>query len=117
MSTVANYFQGIFDPAAIPQQLKDGTRADSDLEDTLKVPEAAAGGKDSRGDSVVPALEASGRKGEAATVAAKPLPKLKCQISISNFRVAIIEDVYTKQPQALSLNVCRCVESIYECYL
>ena len=107
LSTVSEYFQGIFDPKAL-----EGLRAaigegqgETDFEDTVVVSNGKAIEPAPAGKAIeaTPILESAGKGG--AVVAKKPLPKLKCQLSISNFRVAVIEDVYTEQPQALSLNV------------
>ncbi len=98
MSTVANYFKGIVDPEAI-SRLKEGQK-DAEDEDAVVTESLAI--KDSPGPLALESVE----KKKEEEAAKKILPKMKCQLSISNFRVAIVEDVHTQQPQALSLNVC-----------
>jgi hypothetical protein len=104
LSTVSDYFRGIFDPKALEQLKEAGARKEEGkdgLEETVKA-------------SSTSALEVSSTpeltRVAAKTVVAKPLPKtplpkVKAQLTISNFRVAVIEDVYTEHPQAISLNV------------
>ena len=100
MSTLADYFRAIVDQEAIAR-LKD-IQQEPELEDTVKVSGAPA----IMDASAVKAVEKKDLKEKVSEPVNKTvLPKLKCQLSISNFRVAIIEDVYTQQPQALSLNV------------
>ena len=101
LSTVTNYFRATFDPKAVQQKQQAGKG--EELEDTVKASSSSS----------LPAVKDTPTTGageekaaESAVAAQKPLPKLKCQLTISNFRVAIIEDVYTENPQAISLNVC-----------
>ena len=114
MSSVADYLRAIFDPKKVSQSLvpppsttaPSGTAVvevgekclletePSPLENTLTTSQRQDGIKKTVGVA---------EKGKPA--ASKPLPRVKAQVSISNFRVAIIEDVYTEKPQALTLRV------------
>ena len=108
LSLIGNYFKGIFDPKALPQSTSDPS-ADTELEDTLKQKSSKINISSSKINEAVAAkeksLEAVKEEEEVVASAPKPFPRIKLQASISNFRVAIVEDVYTEQPQALSLNV------------
>lgn len=108
LSLIGNYFKAIFDPKALPQPTSDPS-ADSELEDTLKQKSNKLDISSSKVSEVVAAkeksLEAVKEEEEAVASAQKPFPRIKLQASISNFRVALVEDVYTEHPQALSLNV------------
>ena len=75
---------------------------ESCLEDTLKITESSA--KESL--SVASETKEIVKKQEIPQK--QSLLRLKCHVTISNFRVAIIEDIYSEQPQALTLRVCAC---------
>ena len=95
MSMVANYLRAIFDPKvnmaslaseAMEETVKEGqelSEASSLESTTLNLP-----------DENVP---------DEKTVSKRPSLWIKCQVSVTNFRVAVIEDVYTENPQALTL--------------
>lgn len=93
---MADYFKTIFnlDPKA-KKQVDTGDK-ETEPEDTLKADEKSS--PLSRQDTI-----GTSKKGEKKKQA--PLPKLKANVSIKDFRVAIIENVNTPQPQALTLKV------------
>ncbi len=98
MSLVANYFRAIVEPKTSSSDKGTQEEESGSLEDTLK-------SKDLEEDRQQPpdgsqAVVTSG-KGSSS----KALPRLKAQVSVSNFRVAIIEAFYTEKPQALTLRV------------
>ena len=97
LSTISNYFRATFDPKAISRE-QPTQNGDSELEITTK-PEGTFA------IEAAPSSETKAKEVKETAPAKKVLPKLKCQLFVSNFRVAIIEDVFTKQPQAISLNV------------
>ena len=111
MSLVADYLRAIFDPKKVSQSLvpppsttaPSGTAVvevgekcllETPLENTLTTSQRQDGIKKTVGVAE-----------EGKPAASKPLPRVKAEVSISNFRVAIIEDVYTEKPQALTLRV------------
>ena len=88
MSTVANYFQDIV-KAALPEK----PQSPEDDDDTFE-----------EGGAETPAIVAPPPLPPAKK--APKLPNLKIEGSIKDLRVAIIEDIETPQPQALTLKVC-----------
>ena len=87
-----NYFKSIAELAIPPK-----TEPPSDFEETL-----TAGTASLLASTTSTELEPA--KKEVAKVK-KPLPKLKVEANIKEFRVAIIEAVDEPQPQALTLKV------------
>lgn len=100
LSNVSQYFTAIFQPpsTAKPAAVKDEKENERDLEETLTAP----GIKQPQETETAEAPKGGVHKKEKEKVS---LPRLKCQVSISNFRVAIVEDVFSENPQALSLTV------------
>ena len=92
LSTNVNYFKSIAELAIPPK-----TEPPSDFEETLTAGTAAL-----LASTASTELEPVKKK---VTTAKKPLPKLKVEADIKEFRVAIIEAVDEPQPQALTLKV------------
>lgn len=92
MSTNVNYFKSIAELAIPPK-----SEPPSDFEETL-----TAGTATLLASTASTELEPT--KKEVAK-AKKPLPRLKIEANIKEFRVAIIEAVDEPQPQALTLKV------------
>ena len=90
LKVMSDYFKTIFDPKA---NKKDSSIADPTATDTSK--------QENRKSKLVKQETLSDSKKKKAA----PLPKMKVNASIKNFRVALIENVDTKQPQALTLKV------------
>ena len=90
LKVMSDYFKVIFDPKA---NKKDSSKADPTATDTSKL--------ENRKSKLVKQETLSDSKKKKAA----PLPKMKVNASIKNFRVALIENVDTKQPQALTLKV------------
>ena len=105
VSTVTDYFRGIFGVSTANN--KDDLTSSSNFEKSL---EKTLEGKELAILEAPPSLKmeekAVVKKGKKPVK--KALPKLKCQLTVSNFRVAIIEDVYTDDAQALTLRVSPC---------
>ena len=95
LSVNVNYFKSIAD-LAIPRK----TESVSDLEETLTAGTAPLQLSGTASDD--PKTQP---KKEVAPAKKKPLPKLKVEANIQEFRVAIIEAVDEPQPQALTLKV------------
>ena len=117
MSTVANYFRALVDldaagKSATPTSTSEEQVAAENVQDE-EMGVAGVGSlertltdKDLEEKEVKTGIEvAVGEKEGTPSSAKLVLPRLKAQLSVSNFRVAIIEDVYTKNPQALTLRV------------
>lgn len=97
MNTVVNYLKAIFDP-----KVNQASPSSESIEETVKgAPEL------SETSSLEVTLTASSvlQEEQEKPVSKLSLPRIKCQVSVTNFRVAIIEDVYTENPQALTLRV------------
>ena len=92
LSTNVNYFKSIAELAMPPK-----TEPQSDFEETL-----TAGTAELLASTASQELEPARKE---VTKAKKPLPKLKVEANIKEFRVAIIEAVDEPQPQALTLKV------------
>lgn len=109
MSTNVNFFKSIAN-LAMPQKTE--IVSESDMEETL-----TAGTE----TILVPANASSVTSKELSKREAKskPLPRLKVEANIKEFRVAIIEAVDEPQPQALTLKVAiiiiRCCDVKYYC--
>ena len=87
-----NYFKSIAQLTILPK-----TELSSDFEETLTAGTAAL-----LASTASTELELAQK---TVTAAKKPLPKLKVEANIKEFRVAIIEAVDKPQPQALTLKV------------
>ena len=85
---MSDYFKAIFDPNAN----KKSTAKDEHSTDTSK---------ENRKSKLIKQEGLIDTKKKKAA----PLPKMKVNASIKNFRVALIENVDTPQPQALTLKV------------
>ena len=84
---------------------KHETQPGSDMEETLTAgSETLRAPTNTATDSTLATTELS-NKG----VKSKPLPKLKVEANIKEFRVAIIEAIDEPQPQALTLKVFCCI--------
>ena len=95
MKTMADYFTAAFDPNKNKKDsTKDSTKdpENTDLEKTLT--------EDTKPKLVKQDTVLTKKKKKAA-----PLPKMKINASIKDLRVALIENVDTPQPQALTLKV------------
>ena len=90
-----NYFKSIAELAIPP---KTEAPADSDFEETLTAGTAALLASSTASTELEPAKK-------EVTKVKKPLPRLKLEANIKEFRVAIIEAVDEPQPQALTLKV------------
>jgi len=117
MSLVANYFRSIVDLGTAGQSATPTSVSDEKavMENTQEEEMGVAGvgflektltDKDKE-EANETGKEVAVREKEATPTAKKVLPRVKVQLSVTNFRVAIIEDVYTKNPQALTLRVRR----------
>ena len=93
LSTNVNYFKSIAELATPPR-----AELSPDFEETLTAGSAAL-----LASTASTELESAKKE---VTTAKKPLPKLKVDADIREFRVAIIEGVDEPQPQALTLKVC-----------
>ena len=114
MSSVADYFRAINDPNKVSQSsvpLPSTTApprtavvegGEKRLLETDRTPLENTTTTSQQQDGIKKTVDVA-EKGKPAAI--KPLPRVKAQVSISNFRVAIIEDVYTENPQALTLRV------------
>lgn len=106
MKDVANYFQTTFtrEVTATPEPLEDEPSPSLDEEDlglTLVAPSLPA-------TSTVSAPIASSPSSPAEdklVAILKSLPRIKVDVSVKDFRVAVIEDVDADDPQALTLKV------------
>lgn len=94
LSTTVNYFKSIAD-FAIPTKNQQ-TDLQSDLEETLTAGSAAL---------LAPTTTLELDKKEDTAKKSKPLPKMKVEANIKEFRIAVIEAVDEPQPQALTLKV------------
>ena len=97
LSTNVNYFKSIAKLAILQ---KTESPSDSDFEETL-----TAGTATLLASTASTELEPAKKE---VTKAKKPLPRLKVEANIKEFRVAIIEAVDEPQPQALTLKVVIC---------
>lgn len=96
LSTNVNYFKSIAD-LAMPPKLE--THPDSEMEETLTA------GSESMHVTTATAAALATTELSKEGVKSKPLPKLKVEANVKEFRVAIIEAVDEPQPQALTLKV------------
>ena len=108
LSTNVNFFKSIAD-LAMPPKLE--THPHSEMEETLTAGSETMHVTTVDATAVTAAARATTELSKKG-VKSKPLPKLKIEANIKEFRVAIIEAVDEPQPQALTLKVVCYVLSI-----
>ena len=107
ISTVVNYLRAIFDPKvnqASHEVVEESVTELISMDDLLVQETIRMVPEISDSSSLESTLTASSAL-EEKSVSKRPLLLIKFEVSITNFRVAIIEDVYTENPQALTLRV------------
>lgn len=100
MKAVSDYFTAIFDQSKVKQNT-DKNATSSDIEETLT---------ENNKHKLVKQDTVSGKKKSTS-----PIPKIKVNASIKNLRVALIENIDTPKPQALTLKVScnKCISTVY----
>lgn len=91
MKAVSDFFTAIFDPSKVKKDSNKDT-TNSDIEETLT---------ENTKHELVKQDTISTKKQKTSA----PLPKIKVNASIKDLRVALIENIDTPQPQALTLKV------------
>ena len=100
---MADYFKAIFSPDPKSNKQVNTVDKTNELEDTLRTTDESSPPKLTKQDTLTTSKKRDKKK-------QTKLPKLKVNLSIKDFRVAIIENVDTPHPQALTLKVCLCLE-------
>ena len=121
MKVMADYFKAIFTPDPKSKKQED---KNVELEDTLKTADGASPPKLTKQETADGASPPKLTKQDTLTTSKKrdqkkqtKLPKLKANVSIKDFRVAIIENVDTPHPQALVLKVCIVTNCLWNSYI
>ncbi len=100
MKTMSDYFTAAFDPNKTKKEDSTKDTVNTDLEKTLT--------EDTKPKLVKQDTVLAKKKKKSS-----PLPKMKINASIRDLRVALIENVDTPQPQALTLKVSSFIEPVH----